>query len=71
MQQQATLDQDILVDQTTAGKLLDIPPATLQKYRRTGENNIPFVKIGRSVKYRTTDLKAYIESHTHNKVVVA
>jgi len=64
MTHQVTLSDDVLVDQTTAGKLLDIPPATLQKYRSTGENNIPFVKIGRSVKYRTADLRKYIESHT-------
>lgn len=61
---QATLSDDLLVNQNTAGELLSIPPATLQKWRSTGENNIPFVKIGRNVRYRTTDLKAYIENHT-------
>ena len=58
------LKDDVLVDQTGAGKLLGIPPSTLQKWRSTGECSIPYVKIGKAVRYRTTDLKDYIEKHT-------
>jgi len=63
-----TLADNILIDQTAAGKLLSIPPATLQKWRSTGENNLPFVKIGRAVRYNTSDLREWIAKHTHNKM---
>jgi len=59
-----TFNQDVLTDTDGAARLLHIPAATLIKWRSTGENNIPYVKIGRQVKYRTTDLKRYIEQHT-------
>jgi excisionase family DNA binding protein len=59
-----TFEQDTLTDTEGAAQLLHIPANTLRKWRCTGENNIPFVKIGRQVKYRTSDLLDYIESHT-------
>ena len=65
-----TLADDVLINQIEAGKILGIPHATLQKWRSTGENNIPFIKIGRSVRYRTTDLKDWIDAHTHHKQAV-
>lgn len=71
MTHQTTLSDDKLVDQNTAGQLLGIQPKTLQKWRSTGENNIPFVKIGRHVRYRTTELRKYIESHTKHSGVAA
>ncbi len=54
----------VLATTEEAATLLKINAATLQKWRSTGENNIPFVKIGRSVRYSTVDLKAYVERHT-------
>ncbi|MGZ8955531.1 MAG: helix-turn-helix domain-containing protein [Methylovulum sp.] len=59
-----TLDQDIITDTNGASTLLHIPAATLIKWRSTGENNIPYIRIGRQIKYRTADLRAYIEKHT-------
>lgn len=54
-----------------AAQYLAVSPRTLAKWRSTGENNIPFIKIGKGVKYSPDDLKAYVESHTRNKVVAA
>ena len=65
-----TFNDDVLVTPEQASELLAIPHSSLQKWRSTGENNIPFVKIGRSVRYRTTDLKTYVERHTKQGVVV-
>lgn len=62
--QNISFDVDILTDTNGASGLLNIPAKTLIKWRSTGQNNIPFVRIGRKIKYRTTDLKAYIERHT-------
>lgn len=64
MTQTLNLNIDVLTDTAGASRVLHIPAATLVKWRSTGENNVPFVKIGRQVKYRTADLKAYIERHT-------
>jgi hypothetical protein len=59
-----SLDIDTLTDTEGAALLLSIPAATLTKWRSTGEVRIPFVKIGRQIKYRTSDLKKFIESST-------
>jgi len=59
-----SFNQDVLTDTAGASQLLSIPEGTLVKWRSTGENNIPFIRIGRGIKYRTTDLKAYVENHT-------
>lgn len=59
-----SFDTDVLTDTAGASKLLHIPAATLIKWRSTGENNVPYIKIGKQVKYRTTDLRKYIERRT-------
>ena len=64
-----SFEQDTLTNTEGASQLLNIPANTLRKWRCTGENNIPFIKIGRQVKYRTSDLRAYIEQHTVNRGV--
>lgn len=63
-QQELTLDIDTLTDTDGASSLLAIPSATLIKWRSTGEVRIPYVRIGRQIKYRTSDLKAFIETST-------
>jgi Helix-turn-helix domain len=62
--QTITFNHDVLTDTDGAARLLNIPASTLTKWRSTGENNVPYIKIGRQVKYRTTDLLRYIEKHT-------
>jgi len=64
------LNNDVLVGQIVAGQILDIPPATLQKWRSTNEVDLPYIKIGRSIKYRTTDLKLWLDANTRNKMGV-
>ena len=59
-----SLLDDVLTDTDGASELLHIPSATLIKWRSTGENSIPYIRIGRQIKYRTADLRAYIEKHT-------
>ena len=62
--QKLTLEIDALTDTDGASSLLAIPAATLIKWRSTGEVRIPYVRIGRQIKYRTSDLKAFIETST-------
>lgn len=51
-----------LVDESEAAKILDTSPGTLSVWRCTGRYALPFVKIGRKVRYRRSDLAAWIES---------
>lgn len=61
--QTLSFTDDVLATPDEAAKLIKINASTLQKWRSTGENAIPFVKIGRSVRYRVTDLRDYVERH--------
>ncbi len=63
MSRKISFADDVLATTEEAAVLLQIQPSTLIKWRSTGENNIPFVKIGRSARYRVVDLKAYVERH--------
>ncbi|MCR5812882.1 MAG: helix-turn-helix domain-containing protein [Desulfovibrio sp.] len=46
-----------------ASEILNIPLATLRKWRCFREN-LPFVKIGRSVRYRLSDLTEFLDKRT-------
>lgn len=46
-----------------AGEFLNIPAATLIKWRSTGANNLPYVKIGHAVRYRRQDLDRWLDAH--------
>ena len=63
-----SLDDNIVVDTAEASQLLKTPAASLIKWRSTGEHNIPFFRIGRNVRYRTADLRAWIEAHVQGGV---
>ena len=47
-----------------AAELLGVTVGTLSVWRCTGRYSIPFVKIGRSVKYRRDAIERFIESRT-------
>ena len=57
-----SLDDNIIVDTPEAALLIRTPEKSLIKWRSTGEHNIPFIKIGRNVRYRTKDLREWIEA---------
>ena len=63
-EQELSLEFDMLTDTEGASSLLAIPTATLIKWRSTGEVRIPYLRIARQIKYRTKDLKAFIETST-------
>ena len=52
------------LDDKAAADLLDVTPGTLSVWRSTGRYNLPFVKIGRKVRYRRADLLAWLERRT-------
>jgi excisionase family DNA binding protein len=51
---------------TTAqvAELLNVAPHTLAVWRSEGNFDIPFVKIGRAVRYRLVDVELYLERQT-------
>lgn len=50
-----------LLDDNAAAAMLDVSPGTLSVWRSTGRYNLPFLKIGRKVRYRRADLEAWLE----------
>lgn len=60
------LPAEKLLTDHEATQLLDLAPGTLAVWRSTGRHGIPFVKIGRNVRYRKDDLEQWIESHTQS-----
>lgn len=55
---------DQLLDEQAAAAYLDLKPGTLSVWRSTGRYAIPFVKIGRNVRYRRADLDVWLEQRT-------
>lgn len=51
--------QQALLRPKEAAQYLSVAESTLSKKRHTGLDPIPFVRIGRAVRYRQGDLDAY------------
>ncbi|MDP2805348.1 MAG: helix-turn-helix domain-containing protein [Gallionellaceae bacterium] len=52
-----------LYDRSQAAAYLGIKPQTLASWACNHRNAIPFIKIGRSVKYCLADLDAFIQQN--------
>jgi hypothetical protein len=63
-----SLNDDLIVNTQEASQLMRTPEKSLIKWRSTGEHNIPYIKIGRNVRYRTKDLRNWIEAHIQGGV---
>jgi excisionase family DNA binding protein len=59
-----SLHDDVIINTDQAAALLCTPKGTLVKWRSTGENQIPYIKIGRNVRYRVSDLRNWLEAHS-------
>ncbi len=60
-----------LLDEKQAATLLQVTPGTLSVWRSTGRYQIPFIKVGRLVRYRQTDLINWLESRLRNSGATA
>jgi len=47
-----------------AAKILDVTPGTLQVWRSTGRYTLPFVKVGRNVRYVQSNLIDWLRERT-------
>lgn len=48
---------------TRAARELGISVRTLASWRSSGRQNLPYVKVGRLVRYRKNDVGTWLESH--------
>jgi len=53
-----------LLDDEQAASILGIKAKTLPVWRSTGRYSLPYVKIGRCVRYKAGDLRDFIERRT-------
>ena len=56
-----------LMTQHEAAQYLGTSVGVLNVWRHLGKQKIPFVRWGRHIRYRKTDLDAWIESNVENK----
>ena len=61
------LHPDQLLDAETAGKFLTIPQATLAVWRTRKNVTLPYIKLGKNVRYRVGDLIDFIAAQTQGK----
>jgi len=55
-----------LIDPAPAAELLGVTEGTLSVWRSTGRYSLPFVKVGRKVKYSRKALESWLESRTRS-----
>ncbi len=60
-----------LLDEQEAAQLLDVSPGTLSVWRSTGRYNLPFLKIGRKVRYRRADLQEWLDARVRQSGATA
>ena len=58
----ARLRPSEMIAEKDAADVLGIAPGTLSVWRSTGRYALPFVKIGSRVRYRRSDLQAWLDS---------
>ena len=63
----ATLSETLITPEQAA-EMLGVSVGTLSVWRCTRRYPLPFVKIGRSVKYKLASLEKFVESRTIGEV---
>lgn len=58
-------DSDILLTREEAAKFLNYKPITLAIWKSTKRYPLPCLKIGKSIRYKLSDLKKFIEDNLH------
>ena len=60
----ATSARPELYDTGDAAQYLGLKDHTLEVWRSSGRYDLPFIRVGRRVKYRRADLDRFLESRT-------
>lgn len=53
-----------LLTPVEAAQILAIDPETLNVWRCTQRYDLPYIKVGRLVRYKKTDIEKFIEANT-------
>jgi len=53
-----------LITEQRAAEYLGVAPGTLRIWRCTGRVQLPFVRVGRSIRYRVEDVEQFVERRT-------
>ena len=53
-----------LIDCQETAEILGISKSALEAWRTTGRYKLPFIKVGRNVRYRRSDVLQWLESRT-------
>jgi predicted DNA-binding transcriptional regulator AlpA len=62
---QLTLDTpDRLMPDDETGQMLGVTVGTLATWRSTNRYDLPFVRVGRLIRYRLSDVRQWIDSRT-------
>lgn len=56
------MDDEKYLNEVEVSKMLGISLSTLRS-NRSKKKGLPFIKIGRSVRYRLSDIQKYMEEH--------
>lgn len=56
----------IAIRDKQAAEVLEVKPTTLAVWRSTGRYRLPYLKVGRLVKYRISDLAEFLARRTAN-----
>lgn len=60
-----------LLNDKQAAEYLTVSAGTLSVWRSTGRYALPFVKVGRMVRYRLTDLDAWLDARARDNGATA
>ena len=55
---------DVLLTTAEAAEILGVKPETLTVWRCVKRYDLPYVRVGRSIRYRQSDLEAWLERRT-------
>lgn len=53
-----------LLTPNDAADMMQVSVGTLQVWRSTGRHSLPFVKVGGCVRYRRSDIEAWLDRRT-------
>ena len=55
---------DKLLTQDDVAEMLGVKAATLSVWRSAGRYDLPFIRVGRCIRYRAEDVERFIEANT-------
>lgn len=62
---------DPMLVENQAAEMIGVKPQTLAVWRSTKRYDLPYVKVGRCVRYRRSSILAFIEKNTVGAVATA